>query len=222
MTVTLDWLLAQSELGLRVVTDVPTTTEFTWAHAIEMSDPAPWLTGGELVLTTGLQLTRSAAKQRAYAERIADAGVAGIGFGVGVRFDEIPGPVVDACAERELALLEIPLPTPFIAITQAVARRVSEQEVDSLHRALTYQRRITRAAVRGGLTRMVGVLSRELRCEPVVLDEYGAVMASETHDQGLLELIGTEWQQHAREARGGTTGTETEHGTLEILSIIHI
>lgn len=219
MTVTLAWLLAQSELGLRLVTDVPTTAEFTWAHAIEVSDPAPWLSGGELVLTTGLQLTRSTAKQRAYAERIADAGVAGIGFGVGVRFDEIPEPFVEACAERDLALMEVPLPTPFIAVTQAVARRVSEQEVESLHQALTYQRRITRAAVRGGLTGLVGVLSRELRCEPVVLDEYGAVMASATRDERLLEVVRTEWQEHARGARRGTVGTKTERGTMEIQSL---
>lgn len=219
MTVTLAWLLAQADLDLRLVTDVPGTTELAWAHAIDVGDPAPWLTGGELVLTTGLRLARSALDQRRYAERLADAGVAGIGFGVGLRFDEIPSPIVDVCAERGLALVEVPLPTPFIAITQAVARRLSEQEVESLQQALTYQRRITRAAVRGGLTGLVGVVSRELHCEPVVLDEYGAVMASETHDQGLLELIGSEWHEHAREARGGTIGTETEHGTLEIQSL---
>ena len=82
MTVTLAWLLTQSDLGLRLVTDVATTTEFTWAHAIEVSDPAPWLSGGELVLTTGLRLGRSAGAQRGYAERLADAGISGIGFGV--------------------------------------------------------------------------------------------------------------------------------------------
>ena len=108
--------------------------------------------------------------------------------------------------------MEVPLPTPFIAITQAVARRLSEQEVESLQQALTYQRRITRAAVRGGLTGLVGVLSRELHCDAVVLDEYGAAMAASTRDERLLELVGIEWQQHAREARSGTVGTETEHG----------
>jgi purine catabolism regulator len=127
--------------------------------------------------------------------------IAGIGFGVGIRFDEIPEPIVDACAERGLALVEVPLPTPFIAITQAVARRVSEQEVESLQKALTYQRRVTRAAVRGGLTGLVGVLSRKLHCEPVVLDEYGAVMASSTRDEQLLKLVRTEWQ-HAPQGAG--------------------
>lgn len=219
MTVTLSWLLAQSDLGLRLATDVPTTTEFTWAHAIEVTDPVSWLSGGELVLTTGLRLGRSVSAQRLYAEHLADAGVSGIGFGVGIRFDEIPAPIVEACVERGLALVEVPLPTPFIAITQAVARRLSEQEVQSLQEALKAQRRITRSAVRGGLTGVVGALGRELRCQPVVLDEYGAVMASATHDERLLELVRTEWQQRDRAAHGGTVGTETELGTLEIQSL---
>ena len=101
MTVTLAWLLAQSELRLRLVTDVPTTRTLTWAHGIDVDDPTPWLTGGELVLTTGLRLARSSREQQAYAERLADAGVAGIGFGVGVRFEKIPRPIIDVCAERE-------------------------------------------------------------------------------------------------------------------------
>ncbi|GAB3790466.1 PucR family transcriptional regulator [Nocardioides ungokensis] len=219
MTVTLEWLLDRPDLGLRLVTDVPTAQEVTWAHAIDVGDPTPWLNGGELVLTTGLRLARSAREQRAYVEGLADCGVAGIGFGVGIRYDEIPVPIVDACAERGVPLVEVPLPTPFIAITQAVARRLSEQELESLQEALTHQRRITRAAVRGGLTGLVGVLDRELHCDPVVLDEYGAVMASSTRDSALIDLVGAQWRRLSREAHGGAVGIETQRGTLEIQSL---
>src|SRR5215467_13113800 len=113
MPVSMQWVLDQPELGLRLVTGEVAEATLTWAHAIDLSDPTPWLIGGELVLTAGLQLSRSAGTQRDYVERLADAGIAGLGFGVGLRYDRIPAPIIDTCSERGLPLVEVPLPTPF-------------------------------------------------------------------------------------------------------------
>jgi len=218
MTVSLEWLLAQPELDLRLVTGEPAAAALTWAHAVDVGDPTPWLTGGEFVLTTGQQLSRSARHQRAYVDRLADAGIAGLGFGVGVRHREIPAAIIEACSERGLPLVEIPLPTPFIAITQAVARRLSEQELQTLQGALAHQRRMTRSAVRGGLESLVLVLGRDLRCEAVVLDEYGVVMASSTRDDRLIGLVNEQWRL-ASQARRGAVGVATDHGTLEFQTL---
>jgi len=218
-TVSLEWLLAQHDLGLRLVAGVPARERLTWAHASDLLDPTPWLTGGELVLTTGIGLPPSVDEQRAYVGRLADTRVAGLGFGAGVRYAAIPAPIVAACSERKFPLLEVPLPTPFIAITQAVARRIAQQEVASLQQALTYQRRISRSAIRTGLAGVVSVLSKELRCEAVVLDEYAAVMASSVRQGGLLELVGTRWDELVPDARRGIVGVTTEHGILEIQTL---
>ena len=219
VTVNLEWLLAQADLGLRLVAGVPGGEQLTWAHASDLMDPTPWLTGGELVLTTGIGLPRAITEQRAYVGRLADAGVAGLGFGVGVRYAAIPAPIVAACSERKFPLLEVPLPTPFIAITQAVAHRISQQEVASLQQALTYQRRISRSAIRTGLAGVVSVLSKELRCEAAVLDEYAAVMASSVKQGGLLELVGSRWDEFVADARRGIVGVTTEHGVLEVQTL---
>ena len=60
-----------------------------WVHITELPDPTPWLSGGELLLTTGMQLDgrRRAARVRA---RLADHHLAGLGFGTGFEHDEIP------------------------------------------------------------------------------------------------------------------------------------
>ncbi len=216
MAVTLEWLLAQREFDLRLVAGRASGEPLSWAHAIDAVDPTPWLTGGELILTTGLRLSRSAPEQRAYVERLADVGIAALGFGVGVRFDEIPEPILEACVERGLPLIEVPLPTPFIAITQTVARRFSERQVEDLQRALTYQRNITRSAVRGGLGAAVVLLGRELGCDAVVLDEYGVVMAASTRKSELLERINQEYRRLSADSRPGTVGIMTEQGTLEM------
>jgi purine catabolism regulator len=219
VTVSLEWLLAQDDLGLRLVAGVPAREQLTWAHASDLVDPTPWLTGGELVLTTGIGLPRAVGEQRAYVGRLADARVAGLGFGVGVRYAAIPAPIVAACSERKFPLLEVPLPTPFIAITQAVARRIAQQEVASLQQALTYQRRISRSAIRTGLAGVVSELGKELRCEALVLDEYAAVMASSVKQGGLLDLVTHRWDEFVPDARRGIVGVTTEHGILEIQTL---
>src|SRR5204863_5798958 len=42
-----------------------------WVHSTELIDPTPWLSGGELILTTGIQLG-SAAQQRDFVRRLSE------------------------------------------------------------------------------------------------------------------------------------------------------
>jgi len=56
-----------------------------WVHMSELLDPTPWLSGGEVLLTTGMQLG-SEADQREFVTRLADSRLAGLGFGVGFGF----------------------------------------------------------------------------------------------------------------------------------------
>src|SRR5262245_21633944 len=85
-TVRREWLLAEVGLCLGLGAGVPALEQLTWAHTSGLIDPTAWLTGGELVLTTGIGLPRAVREQRAYVGRLADAGVAGLGFGLGVRY----------------------------------------------------------------------------------------------------------------------------------------
>ena len=58
-----------------------------WVHISELTDPTPFLSGGELLLTTGMALD-SAKAQRDYIDRLADHGLAGLGYGTGLRAPE--------------------------------------------------------------------------------------------------------------------------------------
>jgi purine catabolism regulator len=60
-----------------------------WVHISESDDIAPWLSGGELILTGGTLLPVTATKLRAYIESLARARVAGLVIELG-RFQEIP------------------------------------------------------------------------------------------------------------------------------------
>src|SRR5437764_13963444 len=86
-----------------------------WVHISELADPTPWLSGGELLLTTGLQL-EDPASQREFVSRLADHHLAGLGFGTGFRHKTVPEALLEAAAERDFPVFEVPYELPFIAI----------------------------------------------------------------------------------------------------------
>jgi len=106
-----------------------------WAHSSELADPTPWLSGGELLLTTGLPLAGAGA-QREYVRRLDAAGVAGLGLGLGFGHDAVPGPLRAAADEAGLPVLEIPYEMPFIAVTERVAFHVLSRSAREAERGL--------------------------------------------------------------------------------------
>src|SRR6266568_1739728 len=88
-----------------------------WVAVTELSDPSPWMSGGELILTTGLR-QRTAAAQTEFVEKVAAAGAAGIGFGTGLSHTAVPRATVAEAERHGLAVLEVPYETPFIAINR--------------------------------------------------------------------------------------------------------
>ena len=75
------------ELGLELLSgEDASEAPVRWVHISELPDPTPWLSGGEMILTTGLQLT-TAKRQRDFARLLSDHHLAGVGFGVGFAHD---------------------------------------------------------------------------------------------------------------------------------------
>src|ERR1017187_4514312 len=71
-----------------------------WVHISELLDPTPWLSGGELLLSTGMQLD-SPEHQREFVARLADHQLAGLGFGTGFAHAQVPEALIEAAAERD-------------------------------------------------------------------------------------------------------------------------
>ncbi len=176
--VPLSWLLAQPELRLRPIHVVESAVMVSWVHAIELDEPSPWLRAGGLVLTTGLRLPRGKGPQAQYVESLVRAGAVGLGFGTGLRFDAVPAGVVDACRDQGLSLVEVPLPTPFLAVTQAVSDRISQQRRWRVQQVLDAQRSLTRSALKGGPPAVVRTLSRLLRAGVDLVDADLVPLAS--------------------------------------------
>jgi len=151
MALTIRDILNAPGLALRLVAgEANAGRPVRWVHASELEDPTPWLKGGELLLTTGRGIGETAAKQRAYVQRLADAGLAGLGFGLGFGHDKVPKGLVTAAEQAGFPLFEVPYPVPFIAITEAVSTRLLAEQYEALQRAVDAEHVLTRAVMEGG------------------------------------------------------------------------
>ncbi|WP_326568554.1 PucR family transcriptional regulator [Amycolatopsis rhabdoformis] len=178
MALTLRALTEQRALGLHVVAgERGLDRPIGWVHPTELTDPQAFLEGGELLLTTGLALDD--ATSAAYVQRLVDAGVAGLGFGVGLSHDHVPKTLVETADEVGLPVLEVPRKTPFIAITRAVSRAVAADEYAATVRIGRAQQELTRAAVgRSGTAGVVRKLAQLIDGWVVLFDSPGRVAAA--------------------------------------------
>jgi purine catabolism regulator len=122
------------ELGLELVSgEESAQAHVRWVHSSELIDPTPWLKGGELLLSTGMQLDGPKA-QRELIERLADHHIAGLGFGTGFAHKRLPAALVTAARKREFPLFEVPYELPFIAITERAFARLLDERYELLQR----------------------------------------------------------------------------------------
>src|SRR5947209_4983682 len=147
-----------------------------WVHISGLLDPTPWMSGGEILLTTGMLLEERDA-QREFITRLADHGLAALGFGTGFRHQEVPGPLLEAAAERGLPVFEVPYELPFIAITEAAFTRLVNEQYAVLRRALAALERLERIVLsQRGLEPLVGALATLLGAAVLVFDSRGELL----------------------------------------------
>lgn len=95
-----------------------------WCHVAEVLDIARLLSGGELLLTTGLALDVEPARQAAYIADLHACGIAGLLLELDRQFHAVPQALVDAAEGVGLPLISLPFDTKFVQVTEAVDRLV--------------------------------------------------------------------------------------------------
>ncbi|HYZ17954.1 MAG TPA: PucR family transcriptional regulator ligand-binding domain-containing protein [Gaiellaceae bacterium] len=160
--------------------------EVGWLHVSELADPTVWLEGGELLLTTGLGIGDTAESQRAYVRRLAAHDLAGLGFGVGFDYDEVPRALAAEAERLEFPVLSIPYEVPFVAITKAAFTRIAAERLEQLTEALAVHELLVDAVLRGrGLSHLLEILGSHLDCSLRLVDDAGRVLG-ERHGRTRL------------------------------------
>ncbi|MET8561569.1 PucR family transcriptional regulator [Streptomyces flaveolus] len=150
-----------------------------WAHVSELADPVPYMEGGELLLITALKLdAEDPEAMRRYVRRLVGAGVVGLGFAVGVNYEEIPDALVDACAQEGLPLLEVPRRTPFLAISKAVSAAIAADQYRAVTAGFAAQRELTKQALITGPEGVLSALAAQVDGWAALYDASGAVAAA--------------------------------------------
>jgi purine catabolism regulator len=187
--VTVRDLLAELD-GVRLLTGEPAVdVPVRWVHITELKDPTPWLSGGELLLTTGMQLN-TPSRQREFVDRLADHSLAGLGFGTGFGHREVPPALIEAASRRDFPVFEISYETPFIAVTEAAFTQLVNEQYAVLRRALAAHERLERVvlaeqgleAVAGALATLIGgaVLVCDARGEPLAVHAFRRSLGADT------------------------------------------
>ncbi|MFE3141193.1 PucR family transcriptional regulator ligand-binding domain-containing protein [Streptomyces scopuliridis] len=205
-------LLADRDLGLRRIAGPPDdgSQVVHWVHTSEMADPYPYLLGGELLLTAGVQLSDAYADE--YAARVVEAGAAALGFGVTPVYDTVPPALVEACDRHGLPLLEVPPRTPFTTVARGVWRLMAEARHRELRRVTQAQQGLAAAAARQDpVPAVLRQLAVRLGGRAVLFAPDGA----ELHTTGRAPSPGarTALARLARVVRGGpSSATDTAQG----------
>jgi PucR family transcriptional regulator, purine catabolism regulatory protein len=167
------------ELGLTVAAGSDgLDNEVSWLHVSELTDPTQFLEGGEFLLTTGLGVADMATTQRAYVRRLAKHGLAGLGFGIGFGFAEVPAPIVEEANKLSFPVLTVPYKVPFVAITKAAVTHLASEQLEQQTRALGVHERLAEAVLEGrGLQALLAIVCNHLDCSLALVDEHGRVVA---------------------------------------------
>ncbi|MFB7088108.1 PucR family transcriptional regulator ligand-binding domain-containing protein [Streptomyces sp. NPDC056296] len=211
-------VLSRDELGLRQIAGPPAAdVTVHWAHTSEMSDPFPYLLGGELLLTAGVHIPVGAASGTYfddYVSRIVAAGGAALGFGVAPVHDTVPGALVAACEAYGLPLVEVPPRTTFSGVARAVWQLMAQARLAELRRVSEAQQGLAAAASRPDpVPSVLRRLATRLDGRAVLYGPDGAEIAAAGREPGgevrraLAEL--------ARYVTGhaSSTATDTVAGT---------
>jgi PucR family transcriptional regulator, purine catabolism regulatory protein len=193
-----------------------------WVHISELEDPTPWLSGGELLLTTGMRLLEPE-EQRAFVRLLAGHGLAGMGLGTGFAHREVPPALRDEASQLGFPLVEVPYEVPFIAVTEKAASHLVNEHYAVLQRALSAHERLERIVLsERGLDGVADALASLIGGPALIFDARGAELVRRTHRAPLseetVEELRAELRRRIRDGarRGYAPGGELEGRALAL------
>jgi len=181
-----------------------------WVHVTETASVAGLVSGGELLLSTGVGWPQDERDLVRYIDEVDRAGVAGLVLELGRRYALAPEPLVSACAERGIPLIALHREARFIAITEAVHSRIIADQMNALRARDDIHALFTELSLRGSPADFIVEQVGQVLGAPVVLEDLAhRVIAAAVREADGDVLAG--WEQASRAAhravQAGGSGT---------------
>src|SRR5579884_1977914 len=135
-------LIAESELGLELVAGGASwrTRPLAGAQTSEIAQPTRFLDRDWVLLITGIGLSEDPQQQRDLIVELEAAGIAALGFAVGMVHPDVPAPLLDEARRRGFPLFTVPREVCFRDVVSTVYRNVLSHEIRAAHRLSAMQR----------------------------------------------------------------------------------
>lgn len=186
-----------------------------WVHVAEISDIARLLSGGELILTTGIALPAHGPGLRRYVEELADVAVCGVVVELGRKFRELPDPLVAAAERRGLPLVALRRQIPFVQVTEAVHALIVDAQLAELRASERMHQVFTELSVEGAEPGAVVAAVAEMTGLPVVLENLAHQVLVVDPAGGDVTGLLADWEMRSRLSRpAGRTGYVERTGWL--------
>ncbi|MFI9610124.1 PucR family transcriptional regulator [Streptomyces sp. NPDC052023] len=176
-----------------------------WVHVAEAADVGVMLSGGEMVLTTGVLLAGDADKQAEYVKSLHRAEAAALVLGLGRAFPAAPDPMRRVAERCGLPMVVLHRPFPFAQLTEEVQSRLVRRKFAAVSRSEEVRTELTALITSGApLQRLLDEVARHSACPVVVTNLAHRVLATAGERPAVDDVL-RDWERIARQA-GGSEG----------------
>ncbi|NEB77241.1 PucR family transcriptional regulator, partial [Streptomyces sp. SID14478] len=176
-----------------------------WVHVAEAADVGVMLSGGEMILTTGVLLAGDVRSQTAYIESLHRAEAAALVLGLGRAFPAPPQHMRRAAERHGLPMVVLHRPFPFAELTEEVQSRLVRRKFAAVSLSEGIRTALTGLITAGApLQNLLDEVAAHSACPVVVTNLAHRVLATAGERPAVDDVL-RDWDRIARQP-GGVDG----------------
>ncbi|MGW5088506.1 PucR family transcriptional regulator [Streptomyces coelicoflavus] len=171
-----------------------------WVHVAEAADVGVMLSGGEMVLTTGVLLAGDEDRQGEYVRSLDRAEAAAVVLGLGRAFPAPPDVMRRAAERCGLPMVVLHRPFPFAELTEEVQSRLLRRKFAAVSLSEAVRTELTGLITAGApVQRLLDEVARHAGC-PVVVTNLAHRVLGTAGERAAVDDVLRDWERIARQA----------------------